>query len=47
MFKFSSGNQKKKTKAILTLEVRLKTFSTRFENDEIDRKQSLEGSHYS
>jgi hypothetical protein len=45
MSKFSSGDQKeKKGKAILALQVRLKTFSTRFENDEIiDRKQYLEG----
>ena len=39
MLKYSCGNQKKKSKAILALEVRLKTFGTRFENDEIDRKQ--------
>jgi hypothetical protein len=39
----TSGDQKKKTKAILALEVRLKTLSTRFENHEIDRKQHLEG----
>jgi hypothetical protein len=43
MLKFSSGNQKKKIEAILALEVLLKTLSTRFENDEIDRKQYLEG----
>jgi len=43
MLKFNSGDQKKKTKAILALEVRLKTPSTQFENHEIDRKQYLEG----
>jgi hypothetical protein len=43
MLKPSSGNQKKKTKVILALEVRLKILSTRFKNDEIDRKQYLEG----
>jgi hypothetical protein len=43
MLKSSSGNQKRKTKAILALEVRLKILSTRFENYEIDRKQYLEG----
>jgi hypothetical protein len=43
MLKFSRSNQKKKTKAILALEVRLKTLGTRFENDEIYRKQYLEG----
>jgi hypothetical protein len=43
MLKSSSSNQKRKTKAILTLEVRLKILSTRFENYEIDRKQYLEG----
>ena len=37
-----NGDQKKKTKAILALEVRLKTLSNRFENGEIDRKQYLE-----
>jgi hypothetical protein len=42
MLKFSSGDQKKKTKAILALEVRLQTLSTRFENHEINRKQYLE-----
>ena len=42
MSKFNSGDQKKKTKAFLALEVRLKTLATRFENDEIDRKQYLE-----
>ena len=42
MLKSSSGNQKRKTKAILALEVRLKTLSNRFENGEIDRKQYLE-----
>jgi hypothetical protein len=41
MSKFNSGDQKK-TKAVLALEVRLKTLATRFENDEIDRKQYLE-----
>jgi hypothetical protein len=43
MLKCSCGNQKKKSKAILALEVRLKTLGTRFKNDEIDRKQYLEG----
>jgi hypothetical protein len=43
MLKFNGGDQKKKTKVVLALEVRLKTLSTRFENDEIDRKQYLEG----
>ena len=43
MIKFSCGEQKKKTKAVLALEFRLKTLGTRFENDEIDRKQYLEG----
>ncbi len=43
MVKYSSGDQKKKTKAIYVLEARLKTFSTRFENHEIDRKQYLQG----
>ncbi len=38
----SSGNQKK-SKAILALELRLKIFSARFENNEIDRKRYLEG----
>ncbi len=42
MLKFTNGDQKKKTKAILALEVRLKTLSNRFENGEIDRKQYLE-----
>jgi hypothetical protein len=42
MLEFSSGDQKK-SKAILNLEVRLKTLSTRFENHEIDGKQYLEG----
>ena len=42
MLKFTNGNHKKKTKAILALEVRLKTLSTRFEDEEIDRKQYLE-----
>ena len=41
--KFSCGEQKKKTKGVLALEVRLKTLGTRFENDKIDRKQYLEG----
>jgi hypothetical protein len=43
MLKFSSDDQKKKTKAISALEVRLKTLSTQFENNEIDRKQYFEG----
>jgi hypothetical protein len=43
MLKCSCGNQKKKSKAILALEVRLKTLGTRFKNDKIDRKQYLEG----
>ena len=43
MLKFNGGDQKKKTKVVLALEARLKTLSTRFENDEIDRKQYLEG----
>jgi hypothetical protein len=43
MLKFGSGNQKKKKKTLLALEVRLKILSTRFENDAIDRKQYLEG----
>ena len=43
MIKFSCGEQKKKTKAVLALESRLKALGTRFENDEIDRKQYLEG----
>jgi hypothetical protein len=43
MLKFNSGDQKKKAKAILDIEVRLKTLSIRFENNEIDRKQYLEG----
>jgi hypothetical protein len=43
MLNFSIGDQKKKTKEILALEVRPKTISTRFENHEIDRKQYLEG----
>ena len=43
MIKFSCGEQKKKIKAVLALEFRLKTLGTRFENDEIDRKQYLEG----
>jgi hypothetical protein len=43
MLKFGSSNQKKKTKAILALEVRLKILSTPFENDETDRKQYFEG----
>ena len=38
MLKSSSGNQKRKTKAILALGVRLKMLSTRFANDEIDSK---------
>ena len=42
MLKFTNDDQKKKTKAILALEVRLKTLSNRFENGEIDRKQYLE-----
>ncbi len=43
MLKFSSVDQKKKTKAIVALEVRPKKLSTRFENHEIDQKQYLEG----
>ncbi len=43
MLKFSSGDQKKKTKAISALEDRLKTLSTRFKNREIDWKQYLAG----
>jgi len=43
MLKSSSGNQKKKSKAILALELRLKILSARFENNEIDRKRYLEG----
>ncbi len=44
MLKFSSGDQKKKDKAILTLQFRVETFSTLPENDGIvDRKQYLEG----
>ena len=43
MVKFSWGDQKKKIKAILALEVRIKTLGTQFENDEINRKQYLEG----
>jgi hypothetical protein len=35
MSKFSSGDQNKKGKAILALEVHLKTLTTRSENDEI------------
>jgi len=42
MLKFSSGDQTKKTKAVLALEVRLQTLGTRFENHEINRKQYLE-----
>ena len=38
MVKFSWGDQKKKIKAILALEVRLKTLGTRLENDEINPK---------
>ncbi len=45
MSKFSSSDQKeKKGKAILALEVRLKTLATRAEKDEIiDRKQYVDG----
>jgi hypothetical protein len=43
MIKFSCGDQKKKIKALLTLEIRLNTLGTRFKNDEIYRKQYLEG----
>jgi hypothetical protein len=43
MLKFIGGDQNKMTKAILALEARLKTVSTRFENHEIDRKHYLEG----
>ncbi len=43
MLNFSSGDQKKKTKAMLTLEIRLKILSIRFANHETDRKQYLEG----
>ena len=38
MVKYSWGDQKKKIKAILALEVRLKTLGTRLENDEINPK---------
>jgi hypothetical protein len=41
VLKFSSTDQKKKTNAIVALEVRLKKLSTRFENHEINRKQYL------
>ena len=41
MSKFNSSDRKK-TKPVLALEVRLKSLGTRFENDEIDRKQYLE-----
>ena len=42
MLKFTNGDPKKKIKAILALEVRLKTLRTLFEDEEIDRKQYLE-----
>ena len=42
MLKSSRGDEKKKTKAILDVEGRLKMLSTRFENDEIDRKEYLQ-----
>ncbi len=43
MLKFSSGDRNKKTKGTLAHEGPLKTLSTQFKNDEIDRKQYLEG----
>jgi hypothetical protein len=43
MLKSSSGNQKKKSKAIWALELRLKILGAQFENNEIDRKRYLEG----
>ena len=46
LLKCTSGDQKKKTKAVLALEVLLKTLSTRFENDEIHRQQYLEAISY-
>ena len=39
MLKINSGGQRKKTKAVLAFEVRLKTLGTRFENNGIDGKQ--------
>jgi hypothetical protein len=43
ILKSSNGNQKKKSKAVLAFELRLKILSTRFDNNEIDRKRYLEG----
>jgi len=41
MLESSSGNQKKKSKVILALELRLKILINQFENNEIDRKRHL------
>ena len=41
--KILGGSQKKKTKKVLGLQVRLNILSDRFYNDEIDRKQYLDG----
>ena len=41
--KLLGGSQKKKSNKALALQVRLNTLNTRFDNDEIDRQQYLEG----
>ena len=43
VLKVLAGGQRKKTKKVLALQVRLNVLSARFDNDEIDRKQYLEG----
>ena len=47
MLKFTNGDQKKKTEAILAHEVRLKTLSTRTDDDEVARNNILKHSHSS
>jgi len=43
VLKVLGGGQRKKTKKVLALQVRLNVLSDRFDNDEIDRKQYLDG----